>query len=125
MLVFSVLVKNLLPYSGVIYVTDILNVLDTYNEGPKAGANSSNCDLWREIFLIIYSKAFLASVGWMPSPLEAKGKLPPQDVFPSAVEASVSADRYTAQAAVKFQIPHAATVSFLYHAKLIKKIQKD
>ena len=49
LLALSVLVKHLLFYSEVISVTGSRNLRNTYNKGPRAGSNSSSCDLLEDI----------------------------------------------------------------------------
>ena len=52
----KVLVMQLLPYAEVVSVIDKYNVPKTSNTGPAARANSTTCDLWKEIFTIFLVK---------------------------------------------------------------------
>ena len=48
------------------FVTDNKGVFDKYNSGPKKAKLSSNCDLYHELFQLIFRKGLLVTVRWMP-----------------------------------------------------------
>ena len=67
---FVVLIRFIEPLAKVEFVTDNYNVFRTFNGGPAAGVNSANCDLYGEIFKLIYDKALDVKLRWIPSHLK-------------------------------------------------------
>ena len=55
--------------SSIDFVTDNSGVFNSFNRGPKYCSTTSNCDLYRSLFRIIYNKALDCNVRWMPSHL--------------------------------------------------------
>jgi hypothetical protein len=67
-----ILLRLLLPGVDCEFVTDNENVWKTFSGGPRNGANSANCDMYEEVFRLIYDKAIKIKVRWMPSHLREK-----------------------------------------------------
>ncbi len=63
------LALNAEPLSIIHYVTDNLNLFNTFNKGPSAGMISSNADLYHTLFATTIDKAMQVTVTWMPSHL--------------------------------------------------------
>ena len=96
---------------------------DTFNKGPKAGANSANCDLYREIFNVIYDKMLRVHVRWMPSH-KGEGDSLPEGVSNFDVYANDRADTFAKEAAKSWQLPLAVSINFLHYASLVGNIQR-
>jgi len=123
-----VLLRFLEPLSIVEFITDNYNVLRTFNGGPAAGVNSANCDLYGEVFQIIYDKAIKINVRWIPSHIKEKldsGELQalPEGVSMRDVLANDNADQLAAKAAEEFKLPINITTPYIFQVKRIKKIQ--
>ena len=119
------LVQFLEPLAEVQFVTDNLNVKRTYNKGPRAAANSSNCDIYKLIFDIIYDKGLRVGVRWMPSHLGLGIDDPrPEGVSHLDVLSNDRADHYAAEAAGNVQLPKSITSPHIHHIKLTKYIQR-
>jgi hypothetical protein len=99
-------------------------VKDTFYEGPAAGVNSNNSDLWKEVFDFIVAKDLSVSVRWMPSHTKDNQKKWCEGVSAIDVEANDMADKYAGEAAQKYELPNPVTCGPIYYYKLIKKIQK-
>lgn len=108
------------------HVTDNKGLYNTFNSGPAAGALSSNCDLYTEIFETTEDKAIRVKVRWMPSHLDENGN----KVIPSGVEVSSldiagnkQADVLAAIAAKRHAVSLNVSAGVLYYKSLVKRIQ--
>ena len=113
------------PLTSLIFVTDNENVYKTYNKGPRAGANSANCDLYKELFDMLYEKAIELHVRWMPSHL---GKDPeserPTFVSHFDVLANDKVDEMARVAADLAEIPLEIASIHVDTVSLVRIIQK-
>ena len=66
---------------------------DTFHKGRAAGANSNNCDMWKEMFDNVGSKCLQVNVRWMHSHTKEDGKELPEDVGQFDVGANDTADK--------------------------------
>ena len=124
------LINRLIPWSTACYVTDNKNVYDTFNKGKLSAMNSSNCDLWKDIYRLMDTKTLQIQVRWMNSHLRElhnEGKLPeglPEGISWYDVDANDVADKYADIAAEKAQLPDSVTASPIRYMELTQKIQK-
>ena len=88
-------------------------MFDKYNAGPKLAKLSSNCDLYHELFQLVFRKGLLVTVRWMPSHLK------PVDLI-----GNDWADKYSKVAAETVQVSTQVAKGCLYYYKLVKRIQK-
>ena len=109
--------------SDVHYVTDNLNLNNTFNKGPRAGELSSNADLYRSIFLTIYNKALRVSVTWMPSHLSPEDERPAY-VTSTDLKGNAYADDEAKLAAKSACVPLNVSAPVLYYFLLVRRIQK-
>ena len=100
----------------------MVGIARTFNGGPKAGADSANCDLYKELFHIIFEKALKLTVRWMPSHL--KGETRPVGVSELDVAANDHADDLAGIGAELVQLPNSVTTPYLFYVRQIKHIQK-
>ena len=84
----------------VISVTGSHNLRNTYNKGPRAGLNSSSCDLWKDILSMTYKEAFLIKVRWLPSHIKESDQIP-HVVSTFDTEANDIPNQFAAPAACK------------------------
>ena len=106
------------------FVTDNKNVCDSFHKGPAAGANSNNCDMWKEIFDNIGNKCLQVNVRWMPSHTKEDGKELPEGVSQFDVDANDTADKLAGEAARRAQLPDAVAWLPIYYTKLVVDIQR-
>ena len=119
------LLKHAKNLSDIVFVTDNKGVKDMFDKGPKEAAFSSNCDLFRETFQIIFNKALKVTVRWMPSHLDTKPNVVrPSDVTDSDIVGNKFADEYAGLSAEAFQVPLNIAIQCKYYYKLVKRIQK-
>lgn len=87
--------------------------------------NSSNCDLFRELFEQIKTKELRLKVRWMPSHL-GKGEDDPRpsNVSHFDVMSNDQADEYASKAAEEVQLPKPVAVNHIYYVNLVGKIQR-
>jgi hypothetical protein len=120
---FVLLVRHL-PFSvDAEYITDNEPLYKTYNAGPRAGANSANCDLFEEVFSLICTKALRISMRWMPSHLKDGDELP-EGVSALDVVSNDHADRLAKEAADAEEISSAIATPYLYNVTLTTRIQR-
>ena len=123
LLALVVLLRFAAPLAEIDFVTDNKGVFDKYNAGPKLAKLSSNCDLYHELFQLVFRKGLLVTVRWMPSHLK------PEDPRPLGVsEVDVIgndwADKYAKVAAETVQVSAQVAKDCIYYYKLVKRIQK-
>ena len=80
--------------------------------GPKAGANSAKCDLYKELYQIIDDKTIELTVKWMPSRLK-EGDPRPKGVSELGVIANDHADQLARKAADLVQSPILVTSNYI------------
>ena len=76
LLALVVLLRFATPLAEIDFVTDNKGVFDKYNSGPKKAKLSSNCDLYHELFQLIFKKCLFVTVRWMPSHLSPEDPRP-------------------------------------------------
>ena len=116
------LIRWMTPLSDVEFVTDNEGVFKKINGGPCAGAVSSNCDLYNELFKLTIDKAIRLNVRWMPSHLKEENELPP-GVSLLDIKGNGHADELAGQAARQALLPSSVTVPHIYYVNLVKRIQ--
>ena len=118
--------ERLQPNSEVEFVTDNLNVYNTYAGGQSAAVNSANCDIYKQMHEQIYFKQLSIVVRWMPSHLgHAEHDDRPEGVSHFDVLANHQADSYAGIAAVQAQIPDPVAVNYIYYVDLVAKTRRD
>ena len=119
------LLQNLDHHVQVEFVTDNLNLYNTYCGGKKAAVNAANCDLFNQIYELIEYKQIQLEVRWMPS---HTGKLAqsarPVNVSHFDVLANHQADHYAGAAAKAHQIDKDVAIKYLKNVALMIDIQK-
>ncbi len=122
--ILVVLVGLAAPLSEIDYVTDNEGLYKLFNAGPKVAFLSSNCDLYKILFDVIYKNMLLVSVRWMPSHLLEK---PDKGVYSCMsnldILGNARADTLAGEAAAEAQLPKYVTTEYLHYANLIKRIQ--
>ena len=118
------LTNQLLPHSIVEFVTDNLNVEQTYNKGHNAAINSNNCDLYKIIFDNIRDKHLILTVRWMPSHIKDGKKVRPSSVSDLDILANDKADELAGEAAELYQLPNAIANNIINNYLLVQRIQK-
>jgi hypothetical protein len=101
----------------------IMTVCKTYNKGPKAAANSANCDLYEKLFDLIFSKDLIILVRWMPLHLKQGDELSVGVSLPDVI-ANGHADRLAKEAAASVQLSHANTSQYMHYSRLVSRLQK-
>ena len=114
------LVDNVEPLSEIHYVTDNLNLSNTFAKGPCAGQLSSNADLYWDIFKTIYDKALKVTVSWMPSHLTKSDEVP-SFVTEADLKGNAYADEEAGLAAKSACLPLNVTAPIIYHHLLINR----
>jgi hypothetical protein len=120
---FVVLVRHLPFFADIEYITDNKPLYNTYSAGPKAGANSANCDLFEELFSHICTKTLRISMRWMPSHLKDGDQLP-DGVSELDVVSNDHADRLAREAADAEEISAAIATPYLHYVTLTTRIQR-
>ena len=93
-----------------------------FNGGPCAGAVSSNCDLYNELFKLTIDKAIRLNVRWMPSHLKEEDERPP-GVSLLDVRGNGHADGLAGKAAELALLPPSVSAPHVYYVSLVKRIQ--
>ena len=117
------LVERLECNVAVTYVTDNLNVFETFHKGEEAALKSTNCDLFKLIFQLLKTRGISVTVRWMPSHLK------PSDPRPAGVtEVDIIgnnfADVKAGVAAKRLMVPLNVSTPCLYYYSLVRRIQK-
>ncbi len=112
------------PGSTIDYVTDNKGLYDTYQRGPQYALRTTNCDLYKEVYDVMYKKALLVEVRWVPSHLLQQ---PQKGVYNCMsnldIQGNAQADELAGQAARKFTVPLNVSSKYLYYINLTKRIQ--
>lgn len=103
------LTDQLLTKSICIFIADNRKVYDTFHKGPAAGANSNNCDMWKDIFANSCHKAPSTSVRRCPSQSKEEGEVLPEGVSWLEVEADDLVDKYVGEAVQRKELPNPVT----------------
>ena len=120
------MLRHLVEDSTVGFVTDNLNVHNTYIKESQSGVNSVNSDLWEEMFNLISNRNLIAATRWMPSHLEEGVKVRPDSVSDHDIECNEYADKLVEEAAQRASetIPKPIATNIIYYANLVGRIQK-
>jgi len=119
------LVRHLDPGVDIEYVTDNKGVFQIYSAGPIAAKNSSNCDMYQDLFKMQYEKAIQIRVRWMPSHQSNLDEIPVGVLVSELdLQANRIADKLAGKAAAKFQLPTPVVHNYLEYPLLVAKIQK-
>ena len=123
LLLLAVLAEELVVID---FVTDNEGVFNAFNKGPKYCATTNNADLYEQLFIVIYEKALLFTVRWMPSHLLEKLE---KGVFTGVSEADLygnkAADDQAGEAAreAATAIPRDVAKDVVYYIILVRQIQ--
>ena len=123
---FVLLLRHLVDNSEAEFVTDNLNVHETFVKGPQSAVNSANCDLFEEVFEHIRVKNLNITTRWMPSHLSEGKKVRPPEVTDRDIECNDHADNLANIAAAKasLSIPRPIATNIIYYSSLVVRIQK-
>ena len=100
------LVDLVSPGSSIEYVTDNKGLFDAYLKGPSFALNATNCDLFKQLYDVMFQKALLVEVRWVPSHLLEE---PTKGVYDCVSDLDIlgndRADKLAGQAAKKYCVP--------------------
>ncbi len=112
------LISIMAPISDVTYVTDNLNLYETFNKGPQASAVSANADLYFKLLHIAIETLINITVRWMPSHLTPTADIPAY-VTPHDLKGNAFADKHAGLMAKEVCVPLNVSAPILYYYNLI------
>ena len=121
---FLLLTKHSIAGGVLDYVTDNQPSAETHAKGPNSARNTSNCDLWDEVYQHVNDKSLTLRVRWMPSHLAEGKKVRPASVTDHDIVANDKADELASTAAELVQLPTPFAVNHVHYVQLARNIQK-
>ena len=108
------LAERLEPFSVITYVTDNQKVSDKFNEGRDAALQSTNCDLFKQLFNLIQAHNLSVTVRWMPCHLKPDDRRPEAVTEPDVI-GNAFAEAQAGEAAKQHAVPVNGSSTHLYY----------